>query len=331
MRDGGARLRRNSGLRRIPPTMLAAGAACGIAACHHGAPLRPTPAVLSMPVLDTTGPRPHVPDILRSAAFSSAARAHIELDSLGRIIPSRTRFLKLDSLARPPYHPLAEAMLRQALPTFRFTPNDARRSATPVALELEIQFLAPPDSVPAVPVFRQEPQSWGIRIVAGDEPVTRSPVPPKYSAATLKEIHRAVLAAMLPLEEAQSPPGRVTCVAIYVPDIRQTHKVDPDPDLLAGFDVPNLVPSSRCPQSYWRMFALIDSLGNPVDDRPPGYVDPASLLIERIDAWTADAALVYVRTSTGGAGRVVYCSIVRAAGGRRTWKATCRDHGGWVS
>jgi hypothetical protein len=318
------------GRARVEPPVATAFQRCQAPELKLGDPVAYC-ALDVRPVFDPTGPLPRVPDILRSAGVSSVGRVTIVVDSAGRARVTRTNDAPANLPGIMP-HALAAAALRASVPQLRFSPGRSAQGATATTLQFEVRMLVQGhDSIPTFPVVRQEEEPWGIRLTIGDEPVPKSARAPRYSKATVLEIHRAMIKAMLPLEESEGG-LRATCVAIRQPDEKRWRHRDPEPELLAGFGIPNLFPHSKCPPSYWRMFVTLDSAGNPLPDpRPPGVLDPGSFSIEELIPWTETHAVAKVRTSRGGSGRILFCRAVRAHSSAREWTARCSGNTIWMA
>jgi hypothetical protein len=220
--------------------------------------------------------------------------------------------------------PRRDSLILNAARALRFTPG--RNATGPVATAMTVQLVSDTydTGVPSTPTLAQNPDFHaGLRIVAGARPIPHDRHAPPLDESQLREVRRAVIAAILPLSEADS--GRVTCL-----DLRGLDGSGrPDGQLVSAFADQGVIPVSNCPITYGGMFAPADSLGRSLR-RPPGVLDPAHLSILTVARWTEDIARADVRTSVSAHGRDLRCAVYRNGRGP-TWRASCAVRRNWIS
>ena len=285
---------------------------CSRPAADSIAGVFPLCAVDVRPRFDSTGGRPKLAALLVSAQVGGQARMTVVLDSNGTIDRRRAQKGSFD-------HELIDASVRGSFAVMRFSPGRLGGQAVPTVFDLQVVFAMPADTLPAHDVWREEAHPWGMRLVTGREVVPRQVHTPTFDRATERAVYRAVLGTLLPLAVADST--RTTCIATR----RNGRDADPDREVLAPFvrSVRALVPRSACPPSY------APTMMGP-QHRPPGAIDPVSVLLREVVGWTDNIAVVHGSTDEGNHGEILHCVVERREAGQE-WNARCITRGSWVS
>ena len=273
-------------------------------------------------------PVPHFPDILRAGEVSGEVRVHYIVDATGHPVPS-------SFVVEKSSHELFTAAVRITLVKSVFSPAQLHGRRVAIRREEVFVFRAPPERSPryadrkdaalaAFPVLSvaHDSTSDGVpRTVIEFLPPARAPNV-KFSRDELLAAQRAVLAAVAP---APAQPGfsDVGIVTLCVSIRRDSVSVPADAETLRSLVRPGrraVVPRD-CPRTYSSMVNVVDSLGNPINPAPRGWVDPYSLSISDVEGWERDLVLVSgeVVHATGEQGFV--CRVMRV---HSQWTAECQ-------
>jgi hypothetical protein len=273
-------------------------------------------------------PIPHFPDILRSGEVSGEVRVHYVVDATGHAVPS-------SFVVEKSSHELFTAAVKITLVKSVFSPAQLHGRRVAIRREEVFVFRAPPDHSPshaapkdatyaAFPVLTvaHDSTSDGVpRTVIEFIPPARAPNV-KFSRDELLAAQRAVLAAVAP---APAQPGfsDVSIVTLCVSIRRDAVSAPADVETLRGLLRPGrrAVAPRDCPRTYSSMVNVVDSLGNPMNPAPPGWVDPYSLSVSDVEGWARDLVLVSGEVGHATGERGFVCRVKRVAS---QWTAECQ-------
>jgi hypothetical protein len=206
--------------------------------------------------------------------------------------------------------------VKNAVLNWRFQPGEVDGKPVRARGVMHFEFLLPPDTLARIEVV-EGPQITAIGLESATGWRTPPFAPP---AATNTADLYAVIGAI-----AHEFPS--TCL-----DWSPTGKGDAPVALLDYLRAHGIlrVSVTHCPPSYASMILSLDSLGRPIDRRPPGYVDPIKLSIAGLRAWTSDVYVFAIDVWQGIAGTKRRCQATRSSRDS-AWVIACGHEIRWVS
>ena len=252
--------------------------------------------------------RTRFPPVFDLAGKGGTVRLGFVVDTTGRAIPWTMR-------PTPESNKNFVAPAQEAVSRYQFPRYVLAAVRVQVVLEVEIEFVAASQEVPARQVLDQQRTFSGYRLRFGMEPVARAVPAAALSAEDSLAAMRVVLLDKPPTADTT---GRALCVTLGGKDldaetletVRRYHT--------------GAVRLRDCPHTYatW----IITPGQKP---RPKGALDPQHLAMS-MEVWTTDLVVVSVRTGHGLSGTGHYCDVGRESG-TSVWRIQrCRRDYAWA-
>ncbi len=311
-------------MRLIPLSIVALAVAlaaptAAYAACppREAAPYLPC-QVDTSPALLPGRSIPRYPETLLKQQASGSVRVRYTVDTTGRADMSTMAIIQAT-------HQLFGISVRNALPLSRFTPGMLDGHKVPVILEELFAF----DFQPAANLF---PSRAILDTLTDGVPRTTISGPPRDSSAAAamsaenlvkaqwSAIERIIRSREVLGADRSTPSTLTVCVqALRASETPELHAAQ-----LRRMSSLTLkaVDANECPRTYASMQVVLDSLGRPVDPRPPGWVDPHRVHVRTANPWSGDAVLIEADVRRGMGGSTWHCGAERVG---NEWRAMCRN------
>ena len=281
------------------PLITSATAAQTVARCTPTADSVARPCELDVTVTTTQrSAGPQYPEILRQAGVAGEVHVQYVVDTTGRALVPSLRVLRST-------HELFSTAVRNNLPRRRF--GLPRRQGIGVRARIEEVISFRHDGGTVYPRFAIPPVAFDVdstgllRTTVAAHIIADSLQAPRLTEQDKWAIYAAVTEYFIRHEVTK--PSAFCIVA---------NGGDPPPTVLERwrFTDSALVPISRCPPTYARMFR---TPGDPI--APPGYQDPVSLDLRVLLPWARDLVVLEVRKSSGMARSEYSCQVSRRSDG----------------
>lgn len=141
--------------------------------------------------------------------------------------------------------------------------------------------------------------------------VSRTAHPPLVAADSVRNVlvlaGRAVVASVLATGSDSAP------VCVSFAEGRERYRATEAERRMLSDGRVAVLDATDCPETYASMFTLVDSLGRPIERRPPGYVDPRYVELMLPVQWSMYSVIVDVRVQHGMSTDTYQCLRRRTA------------------